>query len=122
MNSLKHRLSFFLFIIFCFGFGGIIYSQIISAGNIETNLFPGKLKSSNNRLSSGSNNFLLKPRASIQSDSNTKLFLDFDNNLNGEQGETPVSSSGFNFQTGIRNQSVFLGNPNQLIPCVQLKV
>jgi len=47
-------------------------------------------------------------------DADDLLVLRFDNSLNGENGETPTTSTGTSFQTGVSNQGVLLPNPNQL--------
>ncbi|MEJ7862156.1 MAG: FG-GAP-like repeat-containing protein [Pyrinomonadaceae bacterium] len=48
-------------------------------------------------------------------DQNTLLFLNFENSLNGEQGETPSSAAGYNFQSGVNGQGVSLPPGNQLL-------
>ena len=48
-------------------------------------------------------------------DQNTLLLLNFENSLNGEQGETPVSAAGYSFQSGVNGQGVSLPDGNQLL-------
>ena len=50
----------------------------------------------------------------LPQDVNTLLLLKFENNLNGEQGETPTSATGHSFQAGIQGQGALLPNPNQI--------
>lgn len=40
--------------------------------------------------------------------------LHFNNNLNGVQGETPVTSSGVSYKEGIFGNGAYLSNPNQI--------
>ncbi len=49
-----------------------------------------------------------------QVDANTLLLLKFENSLNGEQGETPTTSTGHSYQAGIQGQGALLPNPNNL--------
>jgi Concanavalin A-like lectin/glucanases superfamily/FG-GAP-like repeat len=57
--------------------------------------------------------FVLNSKAQV--DSNTLLYLKFENSLVGEQGETPISATGHSFQSGVQGQGVLLPNPNELV-------
>ncbi len=48
-------------------------------------------------------------------DQDTLLLLQFENSLNGEQGETPSSAAGHSFQPGVQGQGVSLPAGNQVL-------
>ena len=50
----------------------------------------------------------------IDSDEHTLLLLRFNNSLNGVDGESPSSSSGFSYAPGVSLQAAFLADPNDV--------